>query len=77
MVIVALGLLVLASASEANGVKLSSDAYYFLKRQCVYLVAGIGLAAFVAWFDYRNWRTHAWLTCVFYVLVFGLLWAVF
>ena len=36
--IVALGLIVLSSASEANGVRLHNDAYYFMKRQFAYLV---------------------------------------
>ena len=54
--LVALGLIVLASASEANGIRLYKDAYFFIKRQSVYLVVGIIVAVFAALFDYHKWR---------------------
>jgi len=75
--IVALGLVVLASASEANGVRIHHDQYFFLKRQFAYLGVGVVLAIMVAWFDYRNWRDHQLLTWLFYGVVFVLLVAVF
>ena len=54
--LVALGLVVLSSASEANGVRLHADAYYFMKRQGIYLVVGVLVAVCAASFDYHKWR---------------------
>ena len=75
--LVALGLVVLSSASEANGVRLHNDAYFFMKRQAAYLVAGIVVAVAVAFFNYRQWREHGVLTVLFYLIVVALLGAVF
>ena len=75
--LVALGLVILSSASEANAMRLHGDAYFFMKRQFAYLGAGVLLAVFAAWFDYRNWREHWVLAALFYGVVFMLLWAVF
>jgi cell division protein FtsW len=74
---VALGLVVLSSASEANGVRLYSDAYHFVKRQFLYLGAGVVAAVCAASFDYRKWRDHPSLAVVFYVAVMVMLLAVF
>ena len=54
--LVALGLIVLCSASQANGLKLQKDAYYFFNRQIAYIVAGLLVAAVTALVDYRKWR---------------------
>jgi len=75
--LVALGLVVLSSASEANAVRLHNDAYFFMKRQFAYLVVGILLAVGVALFDYRKWRDYEPLTWLFFVVVLALLAAVF
>ena len=75
--IVALGLVVLSSASEANGVRLHHDAHFFMKRQFLYLGAGVVLAAITALFDYRKWSDVQFLTWVFYIVVFIMLLAVF
>ena len=75
--IVALGLVVLSSASEANGVKLHNDAYFFMKRQFMYLGTGVVVMALAAWFDYRTWRDHIALAFLFYGVVFLLLLLVF
>ena len=75
--LVALGLVVLSSASEANGIRLHSDAYYFMKRQGIYLVAGVLVAICVAAFDYRRWRDYQVFTWIFYFAVIAGLIAVF
>lgn len=75
--LVALGLVILSSASEANAMRLHGDAYFFMKRQFGYLGFGVLLAVLAAWFDYRNWRDSKVLAALFYVVVFLLLWAVF
>jgi cell division protein FtsW len=77
MSLVTLGLIILSSASEANGVRLHGDAYFFMKRQFVYLVGGIILATCVALFDYHRWRNQWLLTVFFYIVVVVLLAAVF
>ena len=75
--LVALGLVILSSASEANAMRLHNDAYFFIKRQAMYLGVGIVLAVGVALFDYRHWRDQAFLTWLFFAVVMGLLAAVF
>jgi len=75
--LVALGLVVLSSASEANALRLHGDIYFFMKRQFAYLVVGVLIAVAFAWFDYRNWRDHPFLAVLFFGGVFLLLWAVF
>lgn len=76
-VLVALGFVVLSSASEANGIRLHHDAYHFMKRQFVYLGVGVALAAVVASIDYRRWRDTPALAWMFYAIVLVLLFAVF
>ena len=76
--LVALGLVVLSSASEANAVRLHhGDAYAFIKRQFLYLAGGIVVAVCAALFDYRNWRDHVWLSWLAFAVVFVLLLCVF
>ena len=71
--LVALGLVVLSSASEANAMRLHGDAYFFIKRQFSYLVVGVALAVAVAMFDYRKWRDTEVLTWLFFAVVMVLL----
>ena len=75
--LVALGLVVLSSASEANAMRLHGDAYYFIKRQFVYLGVGVVLAVVVSMFDYHKWRDWEFLSWVFFAVVMVLLVAVF
>ena len=75
--LVALGLVVLSSASEANAMRLHGDAYYFIKRQFIYLGVGVVLAVAVSTFDYRKWRDWEFLSWVFFAVVMVLLVAVF
>ena len=78
MVLVALGLIVLSSASEANGVRLhNGDAYHFIRQQFIYLGIGLVVATVVASVDYRRWSEQPWLTWLFAILVLGLLVTVF
>ena len=73
----ALGVVILSSAGDVNGMRLHGDPYYFMKRQLTFLAAGIVLAAAAAAFDYRRWRNQWLLTAVFFAAVFALLVAVF
>ena len=77
MFLVALGLVVLSSASEANGLRLHGDPYFFMKRQFAYLCCGIVIAVCAALFDYHRWRDNAWAAWLVYIVVIALLVAVF
>jgi len=90
-IIVALGLVVLSSASEANAIRISlrlarianptatpvPNPYYFMERQFAYLIIGIVVATVTAAFDYRKWRDCPWLTFLAYAAVVAGLAAVF
>jgi len=75
--LVALGLVILSSASEVRGARFYHDSFFFLKRQFLYLGAGVVVAAALAFFDYRKWRDHWSLTAMFGFVVFVALLAVF
>lgn len=76
--IVALGLVVLFSAGEANGVRLhSGDVHHFFRQQLIYVGVGVFLASVVALIDYRNWKERQWMTWLFVAVVFVLLLVVF
>ena len=75
-ILVALGLVVLSSASEANAIKHYGNAYAYMCRQGAYLVVGVVLCAVVAMVDYRQWRDHDTLAWAMYAVVFALLIAV-
>ena len=75
--LVAIGLVVLSSASEANAIRLYGDPYFFMKRQAGYLAAGVFIAVCVAMFDYRRWKDSKWLAWLFYAVVVVLLLFVF
>lgn len=75
--LVTLGLVVLASAGQRNGLWLHNDAYYFIKRQSMYLGAAMLVALITALVDYRKWRDFQILSWLFYLVVLALLVAVF
>ncbi|MBR1921414.1 MAG: cell division protein FtsW [Kiritimatiellae bacterium] len=69
----ALGLIVLSSASEANGTRIFGNPHYFLVRQAVYLAIGVAVAAAVAFVDYHCWRDVPALAWGLYAAVFVLM----
>ena len=75
--LVALGLVILSSASEANAMRLHGDAYFFMKRQFAYLAVGLVVVILTAAFDYRKWRDYEFLTWFLFIVVMVLLGAVF
>lgn len=75
--IVALGLIVLSSAGEANAVRIHGDPYHFIKSQSIFLGFGIVLAIFAALIDYHYWRTVKALPWIVFGFVFILLLLVF
>ena len=77
MALVVLGLVVLSSASQAYAIRLHGDAYCFLKKQAIYVGAGIVVAAIAALFDYRSFRDHPALTVAMVLAVVAALCLVF
>ena len=71
--LVALGLIVLFSASEANGIRLHKNAYHFFNRQIVYIAAGVVVAVVAAFVDYRKWREIPGVAWMFYLAVLALM----
>lgn len=69
MVLLAIGMITLFSAS-AFALDAHGDPYFFLKRQSMWLVIGLGACIAVACFDYRRLQGWVW---VFYGLTIVLL----
>ena len=75
--LVVVGIVVLASAGEQNGLRLYHDASFFLKRQAMWLGVAFLFLLASAFFDYHRWREWPWLTIAFYVFVVVLMASVF
>lgn len=75
--LVALGLVVLSSASQANALHIHGNIYYFIERQMIYVGVGLLLGTFFALVDYRFWRRNAVFVWVALAIVVVLLLAVF
>ncbi len=61
IIIVIVGLIMLTSASVAVGLNRFDDSGFYIKRQLVALIFGLG-AAYGAWhFDYRRWRGYSFI----------------
>lgn len=76
-VLVALGLVVLSSASEVRGIRMYNNAYHFITRQSVYLLIALVVCVVVACLDYRIWRDAPVITWLFYGAIIILLVSVF
>ena len=73
LTLLAVGFVVLTSASGASGIRLhGGNRYYFAVQQAKWL--GIALFAFAAaaLVDYRTWRDRPWLTVALYIAVCAL-----
>lgn len=75
--LVALGLVVLFSASEVRSMRLSGTPWQFVAKQSGYIIAGLVLASVVALIDYHRWRDQWLLTALLAFFVFAALWVVF
>lgn len=73
LALVLLGLLVLASAGEKNGLRLFNSPTYFLFQQLKWIGIAIPCMGVAFWFDYRKWREYPWLTVLAYLVVFALM----
>ena len=77
LALLAIGLVVLASASGAYGLYLYNDANHFFVRQVVWVGVSIVVGVAAYFFDYHKWREMPWLTVLLYLVVVGLMAAVF
>ena len=78
LALLAIGFTLLASASEANGIRLHGNAYHFVIYQARWLfVVAVPALLVSTFFDYHKWRSHTWLTVALYVGVCILLCSVF
>lgn len=75
--LVALGLVVLFSASEVRSVRVSGQPWHFVTRQAAYVIAGIIAALVVAFVDYHRWRDQWLLTVLLSAVIVVALCAVF
>lgn len=65
LLLLALGIVMLASASTVKGVDAHTDPAYFLKRQLVFLAAALLAGGVAARIDYRLWQRH-WIPVAFF-----------
>jgi len=56
VLLLALGLVMLASTSSVRGAASFGDPHYFLKRQVVWVVVALVVLLFTARFDYHRWQ---------------------
>ena len=77
LALLAIGLVVLASASGAYGLYLYNDAWHFIIRQGIWVGVSIAVGVAAYFFDYHKWREMQWLTVLLYLVVVGLMAAVF
>jgi len=76
--LVALGLIVLCSASQPNSIKeYGGNAFAYFLRQTAFVAAGLVVIAVTARIDYRMWKDRRVLTWLAYGIVFLMLLAVF
>lgn len=75
--LLATGLMVLASASGAYGLRMYNDPHHFIVRQGVWVVVSVVVGAVACFFDYHKWREKPWLTVLLYLGVVAMMAAVF
>ena len=73
LMLLALGLIMVLSASSATALSESGDSYKYFKKQLLAAAVGFALMIIVSKIDYRIYRKFKWLI---YVIVVALLFAV-
>ncbi|MDY4191025.1 MAG: putative lipid II flippase FtsW [Oscillospiraceae bacterium] len=59
LLLLTFGLVMMFSASYAYAYYRMDDSFYYIKRQLLFAVGGLGVMIFLAYFDYRWWRKLA------------------
>lgn len=75
--LVALGLVILSSASEIRSLQYYHHSWHFVSRQAVYILMGVAVAAVAAAVDYHRWRDRWPMTAAFALLIVLALLAVY
>lgn len=76
-ILVALGLVVLSSASEVRSIRICGRPWFFVTRQLLFILVGLGFAVGMALMDYHRWKDRRWMAIGLAVGVFLALCAVF
>ena len=61
LILLALGIVIMASASQG---KVSADAFYYFRRQCIWMAVALTSGIIIARIDYRFWKRIAGLLVV-------------
>jgi cell division protein FtsW len=75
LALVSLGIVMLASTSSVKGLADYNDAYYFLKRQLIWLLLSIAVGTFLFRFDYHFWQKLAVPLTVASIILLALVFA--
>ncbi len=67
-----IGVVMVYSSSSIMAAQRFNDGFYFLKRQLLYTLIGIGLMAGATYFNYQNWRKLAVLTLLGSIVLLAL-----
>jgi len=70
--LLALGLVMLASTSTVRGAASFDDAHYFLKRQSMWILVALAALVFTARFDYHRWQDDFFVGALAVVSVIAL-----
>lgn len=60
LMLIAIGIVMLASTSASEASARYHDAYYFLRKQCIYLALGMVAMTVCCFLDYRKWQRYYW-----------------
>lgn len=69
ILLVAIGLIMVLSASSATALSESGDSYKYFTKQFLFTLGGIAFLAFLSKFDYKIYRRLKWFAYVFIVVL--------
>lgn len=69
LVLLIIGMLMMFSASYPSGFAYKDDSFYYLKRQLIFAVVGIGMMFLLSYFDYHHFHKLAYVVLIVAVLM--------
>ncbi len=69
LLLVIIGLLMMFSASYPSGLAYADDSFFYLKKQSLFAIVGLGLMVGVSYFDYHHWHKLTYPVLVLSVLL--------
>lgn len=76
LILLSIGLVMLFSASYSYSWTHHGNSYFFIARQAIFAVAGVGLMLVLSKVDYHNYKKFAWplylVTCIILVVLLAL-----